>query len=195
MQLQHARLCIWLQRRVCVSGLCRFCVAHRLLRGLGVVVRVVHVGVGVAVGSDVPEGGQGVTGVGRGAGCVGKGARGVWGGQGRRVCGEGQGCRVCGEGQGCRVCEGGADPSKPHASRATVVSSQLLAHEGMPLTSLYEHMSPETLPFSTHAWRGGRVRVQVSEVPSKGVPHGEGVSHGAVSPGRVVGRSRRGLAS
>mmetsp|Transcript_35640 Transcript_35640/g.84118 ORF Transcript_35640/g.84118 Transcript_35640/m.84118 type:complete len:365 (+) Transcript_35640:743-1837(+) len=29
-------------------------VAHRLLRGLGVVVRVVHVGVGVAVGSDVP---------------------------------------------------------------------------------------------------------------------------------------------
>jgi hypothetical protein len=24
------------------------------------------------------------------------------------------------------------------------------------LTSLYEHMSPETLPFSTHAWRGRR---------------------------------------
>ena len=53
----------------------------------------------------------------------------------------------------------GADPSKPHASRATVVSSQLLAHEGMPLTSLYEHMSPETLPFSKHAWRRRRARV------------------------------------
>ena len=58
------------------------------------------------------------------------------------------------------VCGGvGADPSKPQASRATVVSSQLLAHEGMPLTSLYEHMSPETLPFSKHAWRRRRARV------------------------------------
>jgi hypothetical protein len=36
----------------------------------------------------------------------------------------------------------------------TLSSNHVLAHDGTPLTALYEHMSPDTLPCSTHAWKG-----------------------------------------
>ena len=34
-------------------------------------------------------------------------------------------------------------------------SSQLFAQECTPFTALYEHINPETRPFSTHAWKTG----------------------------------------
>jgi hypothetical protein len=45
---------------------------------------------------------------------------------------------------------------RPSPTRATVCSSQGFAHDGLPFTLLYEHISDVTSPCSTQAWRGAK---------------------------------------